>query len=35
MTEGNNRHPLVTVVWVLLTITVFVTILATMLTTLL
>ena len=35
MNEDNSRHPLVTLVWVLLTITVFATILATILATLL
>lgn len=35
MREDNGRHPLITVVWVLLTITVFVTMLGTILTTLL
>ncbi len=32
MNEDNSRHPLVTLVWVLLTITALITILATFLT---
>jgi len=36
MMRGNDgKHPLITLVWVLLTITVFVALLSTMLTTLL